>query len=549
MNTNPRNPASSERARINGSVLRTQLLLASATVLLVLVSHTVFPALLGNTPYAAGVLLILVVTTLAAGVPWNRLDKRWIIVLPLLDIVGIIIAREGAPVLGVTYLLIFPVIWLATHFGLRGAVGSVLVVSILLLSTVVLRDSAMDPGEVPRLASVVAILSFLAATTYSTTNRAAAQRVLLTQQAALFEDALQRSTRHERLLDALFNAVDFGVVGFDSSGHTTFINRAQRDLFDRFGADADGTITRTIVFHEDGVTPYALDDTPYQRAIRGEKVERVTIWVGEPGTAQLAFLISARPILGANGQPDGGIMVARDVTAEIRAIRARDDLVASVSHELRTPLTSILGYLELALDDHAIDPSTRRMLQVASKNSDRLLALVADLLTAASTIDNELTVVLAPCDLSVIVAEAVESLGPIAAERSIRFEVGRLPAIALTADAFRLRQVVDNLLSNAIKYNKAAGSITVTLGTTNSSAELRVIDTGRGMTDVEQRDLFQRFYRADSVRGTSMHGTGLGLSISREITRRHGGELRLESVHGVGTTAIATLPLSGAATC
>jgi len=534
----------SNRLRINRSVRLTQLLLAAATLLLVLVSHTVFPDLLGNAFFLVGILAIVLVTALAVAVPWNRLDKRWIMVLPILDIVGILLAREGAPVLGITFLLIFPVIWLATHFGSRGAAGSVLFVSALLLLTVLVRGPAVHPEEIPRFATVSVILAFLAATTHASTKRAAAQRVLLTAQSTLFEEAFQRSARQERILDALFNAVDFGVVGFDRAGHTTFINRAQRELFERFDADADGQLTRAVVFHEDAVTPYPFDDTPYQRAIRGETVDRVTIWLGEPGTVQLAYLISARSMLDGEGQPDGGIMVAREVTAEIQAIRARDDLVASVSHELRTPLTSILGYLELSLDDDTLHSSTRRMLEVASKNSDRLLALVADLLTAASTARNEVTIVRAPCQLCVIVTDAIESLLPFAAEHGIRFEVGRLSAVMLSVDAFRLRQVVDNLLSNAIKYNSDAGSITVTLGTTDSVAELRVIDTGRGMTEAEQRDLFRRFYRTDSVRGSSVHGTGLGLNISREIMRRHGGDLRLESVGGVGTTAIATVPLS-----
>ena len=74
--------------------------------------------------------------------------------------------------------------------------------------------------------------------------------------------------------------------------------------------------------------------------------------------------------------------------------------------------------------------------------------------------------------------------------------------------------------------------------------ELRVADTGRGMSEDEQGNLFDRFYRADSVRGSSVHGTGLGLSISRDIMREHGGDLRLESTKGKGTTAIASLPVN-----
>ena len=209
---------------------------------------------------------------------------------------------------------------------------------------------------------------------------------------------------------------------------------------------------------------------------------------------------------------------------------------------MRTPLTSILGYLELALDDETLYPSTRRMLEVASKNSDRLLALVADLLTTAAATKHELAITLAPCDLSVIVTDAIESLRPVAAERDISFVLSVLPTVRLQADALRLRQVIDNLLSNAVKYNITGGRIEVSLLDSTSQVELRIADTGRGMTLGEQVNLFDRFYRADSVRGSSIHGTGLGLSISRDICRQHGGDLRLESAPGKGTTAIATLP-------
>ena len=153
-----------------------------------------------------------------------------------------------------------------------------------------------------------------------------------------------------------------------------------------------------------------------------------------------------------------------------------------------------------------------------------------------------LSLAFAPCDLSTIVTDAVESLRPVAAEQEITFELGGLPPVELEGDALRLRQVVDNLLSNAIKYNVLSGRIAVSLNSTDATAELRVADTGRGMTDEEQKRLFDRFYRADSVRGSSVHGTGLGLSISRDIMRQHGGDLRLESTRGKGTTAIATLP-------
>ena len=534
-------PDRAHRERVERSVFLSQLLLGSATLLLVAVSGVFNHDLFTDEVFLAGILIIFVTTAIAAGVPWRSVNKNWIAVLPILDLIGLVVAREGEPLLGTTFLLVFPIIWLSTHFRGVGAVGGVVFATVLMWSIGWLRADALMGDEITRLAIVPIMLTFVAATTYTTTRRASAQRVLLTQQSELFEGALRRSRREERTLDAIFNTVDFGVVGFNRETKPNFINRAQREMFTRFGVK-DGQLSSIVVYHEDQVTPYAEQDRPFQRAMRGETVDRATVWVGEKGQQQAAVLISARPLLDENENYDGGVMVARDVTAELRAIKARDDLVASVSHELRTPLTSIMGYLELALDDDTLDGSTRRMLEVASKNSDRLLALVADLLTTAAGGEQQLEIVAGPCDLSVIVTDAIESLRPVAVERNISFILGTLPRIRLQADAFRLRQVIDNLFSNAIKYNNQFGTITVTVNESATEVELCITDTGRGMTPGEQVNLFDRFYRADSVRGSSIHGTGLGLNISRDILRRHGGDLRLESAPGQGTTAIAVLP-------
>ncbi|MGO4692129.1 sensor histidine kinase [Glaciibacter sp. 2TAF33] len=525
------------------SVFTSQSLLAGSLLVLVGIIAAVQPAVLGDSLFFLGVVLILAMTGLAAALPWQNLPKALIAVLPLVDVVAICMLRQSQPTLGASLLLVFPVIWLATHFGSVGAVGGVLLATTLIWGGAALREAVPSPEEVPRLAAVPIMLAFVAATTFGTTRRSAAQRVLLRQQAGLFEAALRRSTRQEQTLDEIFNAVDFGVVGFDASGKPNLINRAQREVLDRFRVPP-GQAVPDVVYGDDKLTPIHEAHRPFRRALRGESVDRETVWFDDPGRARSAFLVSARPLTDEHGVFDGGVIVLRDVTAELKAIQARDDLVASVSHELRTPLTSILGYLELALDDERLEPGTRHMLEVTSKNADRLLALVADLLTAASNAKNTLLLAFEPCELSSILADAVESARPLADERFITFEVAPMPRLLVNADAFRLRQVADNVLSNAVKYNVASGHITVTLEPTDAGAELRVTDTGRGMTPDEQTHLFDRFYRADSVRGSSVHGTGLGLNISRDIMRQHGGDLRLESTFGTGTTAIATLPIA-----
>jgi two-component system phosphate regulon sensor histidine kinase PhoR len=100
----------------------------------------------------------------------------------------------------------------------------------------------------------------------------------------------------------------------------------------------------------------------------------------------------------------------------------------------------------------------------------------------------------------------------------------------------------DNLVSNAIKYNTENGIVMVSISETDDTVTLRVADTGIGMSAEEQKGLFEKFYRADSVRQSSVHGTGLGLNITRNIIEQHNGQVQVESIPGEGTTIIVTLP-------
>jgi len=532
------------RSSVERSVFLSQLLLAGATLVLTMISFLVDPAALSSPMFFAGVVAIFSITGLAAAVPWRIIAKAWIAAVPILDILAISLIRQDQPQLGATLLFVFPAIWMSMHFGLWGAAVSVLLPAILTWGGELLRHSeeTIDPAILPRLGVVPIVLAFVATTVYSTTRKAAAQRSLLRQQADLFEQALQSSRRQKQTLDELFDAVDFGVIGFDGSGRVNLINRAQRQMVAPYALGHDA-IVPAVIYREDRTTPYEEHERPFQRALLGETIDRETVWFGEAGQAQAAILTSSRPVIDERGQYDGGVIVFRDITAELKAVKARDDLVASVSHELRTPLTSIVGYTELALDEDIPD-STRSMLEITSRNADRMLGIVADLLTAASESTQTLLMVFAPCDLAQLVRDGIESIRPVASVSHITFSTPELENLVFDADAFRLRQVIDNILSNAVKYNVANGRIDVSLrAATGGVAELRVHDTGRGMTDSEQAHLFDRFYRADSVRNSSVHGSGLGLSISRDIVNQHGGDLRLESERGKGTTAIMTVPM------
>ena len=227
------------------------------------------------------------------------------------------------------------------------------------------------------------------------------------------------------------------------------------------------------------------------------------------------------------------------MTAEREALRARDDLVASVSHELRTPLTSVLGYLELALDEDLPDRA-RRHVDTALSSGERLLAIVADILSASRSSRHSVESSVHPREIDVaeVVRASALALKPLAEERVIKVTVAADERVTAFADASRIRQVVDNLLGNAIKFNRDGGAVELAVRADGGTSVIEVRDTGVGIAEADRARVFERFFRASE----DVAGNGLGLAISAEIVKAHGGRLSVDSTPGYGSTFTVELP-------
>ncbi|PWC07674.1 PAS domain-containing sensor histidine kinase [Mycetocola zhujimingii] len=531
----------SSRWHLERSVFLWQLLLAGAVLLLVGIALTI-PSTVSNPElFFLGVAVVFATTAGAGVVPWGRLGKRWTILVPLLDIFAIVMLRVAEPALGAGLFLVFPVLWMATYFGLAGAIaGPVVSTALLIAGLFVVQDPTSGTRVIGALIIPV-VLIFISTATYVGTRKTQAQRVLLRQQSELLESAFDRARRDERTLDQVMNTVSFGVVAINRFGRHTIVNRTYRRWLDDFGTPGS-SYSPAVGYREDGVTPLAEGERPLERMLRGESFENLIVWYGEPGEKRLALGMTSRPFTNTDGKRDGAVMVSRDLTAELDAIRARDDLVASVSHELRTPLTSILGYLDLVLDSDSLSGQDREHVDVALANADRLLSIVSDLLLASQKENAGFLLTFAPTDLAVLAKQSIQSLKPTADERRISLLLTSIGSPIVYADEFRVRQVIDNLLSNAVKYNHPGGRVSVAVVGDDAEVEIFVSDTGRGMTAEEQKSLFQRFYRAESVRNSTIHGTGLGLAISQEIVQAHDGNIRMSASSPAGTTMVITLP-------
>lgn len=238
--------------------------------------------------------------------------------------------------------------------------------------------------------------------------------------------------------------------------------------------------------------------------------------------------------------------VTRRALEEVSHLKT--EFVSLVSHELRTPLTSIQGYVKLLLEGHTgkLNALQSEFLTTVNRNTEKLIALVNDLLDISRIESGRLELFMEPLDLSEVVANEIETLKAQANEKDIQIIVDFEEGLTkVKADSHRLGQIISNLLSNAIKYSPPHSKVKITANQMGKNVLVKVIDSGIGIAPEERAKLFQRFYRSSDQAVQSTHGTGLGLAITRYLVEMHGGKIWVESEKGQGSTfsfTISALP-------
>ncbi len=224
--------------------------------------------------------------------------------------------------------------------------------------------------------------------------------------------------------------------------------------------------------------------------------------------------------------------------------KAKTDFLATVNHELRTPLTSITAYLDMIRDGAGgpVPAGIESMMDVISRNSDRLRRLIEDMLTVSQQ-DGSGNLNLKQVELGQVLRIVVAALRPLAESRNVTIAgADSHEDVKVQADEAQLEQVFTNIVANAIKFTPDGGRISISFmsatppGTAARRAVVRVADTGVGIPEQEIAQVFTRFYRASNASSAAVPGSGLGLAIAHDIVRRHGGSLDMKSSLGAGTT-------------
>jgi PAS domain S-box-containing protein len=356
-------------------------------------------------------------------------------------------------------------------------------------------------------------------------------------------DALIRVQMESSKGQAILESIADGVIVFDNTGKATVVNPAICRLLNLPTDQIVGYRIETLMAGVVSVNDQkaVLDQLRLQESstrLPGLRVQ----WGSKTLSASFA------PIHIQQETGRGTVAVFRDITREAELDRMKTMFVSMVSHELRTPLGAIMGYGEI-LQEQVHGPLNERQVNVVERliaNTKRLLSLVNDLLDRARLEAGQLKLVSAPFDPGVLLDELLSVTGELAKAKKLDLATSIVPEVpqTLLGDSQRLMQVLVNLVTNAIKFTDQ-GSIIVKFDRPDRSHwSMQVSDTGIGIPPDEQPHVFDMFRQIDGLAARRQTGAGLGLSIVKQLVTLMGGEIRLASSVGAGTTFTIVLPLN-----
>ena len=230
----------------------------------------------------------------------------------------------------------------------------------------------------------------------------------------------------------------------------------------------------------------------------------------------------------------GAVAVILDVTEKHQREVLRREFSANVSHELKTPLTAILASAEILRNENTPKETVTHFAGNITKEANRLITLVNDIIKLSKLDDKSIVMETQEVDLFKIAKDVEDTLDPIASANNVTLKLYGEKTM-LKGVPTVLSEIVYNLVDNAVKYNRAGGSVTVTVAPVDGKATLIVEDTGIGISKEDKSRVFERFYRVDKSHSKEIGGTGLGLSIVKHGVEYHKGTLSVESELGKGT--------------
>lgn len=412
--------------------------------------------------------------------------------------------------------------------------------SIGLQTTVSMSRSMAMQGFWQRTIVIVLVATGLFITALGAAIQARKRSVLLAESLWQSEYDRRRIKAVKTEFDTIFDSVGDGIIVFDEMGSLKRANLRARALLN-VSNDAEA------VHRIRGLIP------SLSRMTSDEEVYRLSLQDGKDPETEVP--IQCRVMrLHLHGE-DIAYCVLEDIGSQERLIAARAAFITSVNHELRTPLTSLSGALDLlqARFAESLPEGAVKLITMASRNSDRLLVLVNDILTLQAIDQQQLNISVKPVDVGHALNEAVTTNSSYGSAREVRLVVSQPEIEAhVLADTVRLQQILSNLISNAFKYSPKGGQVVIGAECQGDKVRFFVRDDGPGIPENGREQLFERFAKPIHSRKVQASGTGLGLAITQELVIRQGGNIDFatrsaeDGEEPSGTEFFFTLPRTNA---
>jgi len=348
--------------------------------------------------------------------------------------------------------------------------------------------------------------------------------------------------------EALLASLGEGMIATDNNGQITAMNQAAKRILGLDSRDAIGKKMTDVII--------AVDENNFRTAAEQITIPPIAEGMPETQNNKMYFLrksgssipvaVTATPVI-IDGYNAGSVVIFRDITAENEVEKTRRDLLSLASHQLRTPLSGTKWLIE-TLKRRIHGPLTKNQEEYLGelyKINERMTTLVHDMLGVLRMEGDISKSKKEEVSIHTIIGVILETLGATAKNKGIAIRMEKSDESSLFTDPLLLRSILENLISNAINYSPSGSEVLISVTRDNNDMVFGIKDNGIGIPRDEQRQIFERFYRASNAKTYDTHGTGLGLYVSNTLAKKIGARISFESEKDKGSTFFLSVPVNG----
>jgi PAS domain S-box-containing protein len=358
---------------------------------------------------------------------------------------------------------------------------------------------------------------------------------------------VQRTNRErEAEAEALFTSIGDGAVSTDEFGRITRVNPAAQELLGYSEEELIGTwFPKQIVAVTFEDTQINLIDRAVTKAFLTGKPVTDKMYYRRKNGQKIPVAVNVSPII-LNGKPLGAIEVFRDITFEQEVDRMKSEFISLASHQLRTPLSAIKTYTHMLYDGYmgSLNRDQKQALNTIIGASNRMNELLSTLLNITRMESGVIAITPKSLQIDKLASEVLNDLAHMANSKAIKLELKTKGNYSLNikTDSLIVKEVLSNLVSNGIKYTPDNGNVTVTVRPRRTDIVIEVTDSGWGIPEFAQDQIFSKFFRAQNIVKRETTGTGLGLYLVKGLLDALGGEIWFSSKENKSTTFYFSLP-------